>query len=511
MGALLLAGAAGPSLAQSYVNAPSSYLGVDGLVAGWMSNRPPGTLTQDWYPGSGEASTGAGPISGPTHDVVFLSSTGPQRFGTGLSASPDPTYPDFQVISGLTTDTADGAKLAQQYIEFPFVTGTMRYADTSPSAALFYVNGAFTAKRWNLNGNTHPRAFGYAAYLVDGDGNAVSALLQQTDDVSTVAGDDFQFVRAPDGPGPGITLQPGSAYALRFYLYRTAANTDGKASWDDTLFTMSRQTLAEIIVGASAITASPAGTQNHYSYSFNVYNHGPDATRAVVSDPLPATANGASATWSCTLQPSGSPCATPSGNGPISAVVQALNSGETALYTVTWTGPGVTTASTHTVTAQPEAGSPTDPISTNNAAVLSLVPPTITAVDDVVTLGTNTASAATPVASNDTSSSGAVDPATVTVVTPPAVGTVSCASGICTYVPPAGGLASPVSYQYNICLAAPNQAICATATVRVSAAQPNAQPAMPTPVPATGAYALSLLAVLLGLLGIRQSRRSSAQ
>ena len=292
---------------------------------------------------------------------------------------------------------------------------------------------------------------------------------------------------------------------MRFYLYRTSANTDGRASWDDTLFTMSRQTLAEIIVSASAVAAVPAGAQNNYGYSFNVYNNGPDATRAVVSDPLPTTANGATANWSCTLQPSGAPCTTASGSGPISAVVQALNSGDTAVYTVTWTGPGSTAASTHTVNAQPQAGSPADPISTNNTADLSLVPPSITAQDDGVTLTSNTASAATPVATNDSSTGGVVDPASVTLVTPPTAGTVSCTAGVCTYVPPAGGLTSPVSYQYNICLAAPNQAVCATATVRVSA-PPNAVAATPTPVPTLGAYSLSLLAVLLGWFGIRQRR-----
>lgn len=62
-----------------------------------------------------------------------------------------------------------------------------------------------------------------------------------------------------------------------------------------------------------------------------------------------------------------------------------------------------------------------------------------------------------------------------------------------------------MSYQYNICLAAPNQAVCATATVRVSA-PPNAVAATPTPVPTLGAYSLSLLAVLLGWFGIRKRR-----
>lgn len=507
MAALWLAGAAGPCLAQPYVFAPASAFGYDGWVAGWMSNRPPGTLTQDWYPGSGEDSVGATPVSGPTHDTTFLSSTGAQRFGTGLSASPDPTFPDFQVISGLATNTAAAALLAGQYIDFPFTTGTMQYADATASAALFYVNGAFTAKRWNLNNKLHPRAFGYAAYIVDASGHPVGEQIQQVDDVSAVDGDGFQVVRAPDGPGPGIALQPGTPYALRFYLYRTPANSDNKASWDDTLFTMSRQTLAEVVVNASAVSAVPAGAQNNYSYTFSVYNNGPDATTALVSDPLPAAANGATASWSCTLQPSGAPCASPSGTGPLSAVAQPLTSGQTAVYTVSWSGPGITAASTHTVTALPAPGSPSDPIASNNTAELPLSPPTITAVDDAVTLATHTSSAATAVAGNDSGSNGEVDPASLSLATPPAAGSVSCAAGICSFVPPAGGLTSPVSYQYKVCLAAPNQTVCTTATVRVSALQPAAVPPTPTPVPTAGAYSLSLLALLLGTLGILRQRR----
>lgn len=507
MVALWLAGAAGPSLAQPYVFAPASAFGYDGWVAGWMSNRSPGTLTQDWYPGSGEDSVGATPVSGPTHDTNFLASTGAQRFGTGMSARPDSTFPDFQIISGLTASTATAAMSAQQYIEFPFTTGTLAYADSSASPLQFYVNLAATAKRWNMNSNSHPRAFGYAAYVVDAGGNPVGGPMQQIDDVSLVGGEGFQFVRAPDGPGPGIALQPGTAYALRFYLYRTAANADGRASWDDTLFTMSRQTLAEIVVNASAVSAVPAGAQNNYSYSFSVYNNGPDATTALVSDPLPAAANGATASWSCTLQPSGAPCASPSGTGPLSAVAQPLTSGQTAVYTVSWSGPGITAASTHTVTALPAPGSPTDPILSNNTAELPLSPPTITAVDDAVTLATHTSSAATAVAANDSGSNGEVDPASVSLATPPAAGSVSCEAGICSFVPPAGGLTSPVSYQYNVCLAAPNQTVCTTATVRVSALQPAAVPPTPTPVPTAGAYSLSLLALLLGTLGILRQRR----
>lgn len=208
IGALWLASAAGPSVVQQYVFARSNDSGIDSGDAGWTSNRPPGALTQDWYPGSAEGSTGATPVSGPTHDSTFLSSTGPQRFGAGLSASPDPIYPDFQVISGLANNTAAAAIAAQQYIEFPFTTGTMQYADATASAALFYVNTVVTAKRWNLNNNAHPRAFGYAAYVVDAGGSPVGTLVQQIDDVSTVSGGDFQLVPPRTALAPASRCNP---------------------------------------------------------------------------------------------------------------------------------------------------------------------------------------------------------------------------------------------------------------------------------------------------------------
>ncbi|QIL69548.1 hypothetical protein G7048_03665 [Diaphorobacter sp. HDW4B] len=374
--AFLVVSASTSSFGQQYVFAPTSASGLDGWVAGWMSNRPPGTLSQDWYPGSSGLSTGPTPVLGDTHDTNFLAGTVPQRLGGGLSASPDATYLDFQIISGLSTNNASSAIDAQQFIEFPFTTGTMMYADSTESSALFYLNAALIAKRWNLNGNIHPRSFGYAAYVVDAAGNSIGGVLQQVDDVSLIGGVDYQFVRAPDGPGPGITLQPGTPYALRFYLYRTGLNADGRASWDDTLFTMSRQAIAEVIVGASTVAKVPTGGLNQYSYTFSVYNNGPDPTTAVISDPLPGVANGVTAAWTCVLQPSGSPCLTQSGAGPISAT-QPLDSGQTAVYSVSWMGPSVASIDVHGITAQPQMGSPQDPIATNNTATVTLAPASI--------------------------------------------------------------------------------------------------------------------------------------
>ncbi|WP_354445870.1 hypothetical protein [Ottowia thiooxydans] len=433
-----------------------------------MSNKPAGTRTQDWYPGS-PGPDGIGPPISDTHDTTFLSSTSDQAFSASLSAAPDSLYPDYQIISGLspTNTSAATAVAQQQYVEFPFTTGTMLHADLTASTALFYVNTVVTAKRWNYNSNTHPRAYGYVAYVVDSAGNPVGGPIQQIDDVSAISGTDFQFVRVQTVPGPGITLLPGTAYALRFYVYRTAANADGRASWDDTLFTMSRQALAEIIVSANPVTATPSGTQNNYSYTFNVYNHGPDATTASISDPLPGTAGGSSASWTCTVQPVGTPCATASGTGPIDTT-QPLASGQSAVYTVTWTGPGVTALDTHTITAEPTAGSPPDPISTNNAAVINLVPPTITAEDDSLFLPSALSPGSTTVTTNDIGTGGTVDLNSVTIETQPSSGTVACIAEVCTYTPPPGGLTTQVSYVYRVCLTAPNETVCDTARVTVT-------------------------------------------
>ncbi len=373
LGAMMLAGLHQSGMAQQYFHAPTSANGVDGWAAGWMSNLPPGTLNQDWYPGSGVPSTCPSPVpctASVTHDPVFLSSTSPQRVGGGLVMAANSTYQDFQDINGLATNNRVAAMAANQYIEFPFRSGSLSYANGTPAPNLFYINGIFLSKRWNENAG-NPRAFGYAAYIVDSAGTDVSGLIQQVDDVGSIANAGFHLIRTPDGPGPGIQLQPNTQYALRFYVYGVGAST--QAVWDDTLFSLSRQAVAELQVTASTVSTAPSSGQIRYTYTFNVYNNGPDQTTARITDPLPDVANGAMATWACTLQPSGNPCATSSGNGPIDSS-QTFASGSTAVYTVTWLGPQVTVPDQHDVGAQPLPSNPIDPITTNNVATVSLAP-----------------------------------------------------------------------------------------------------------------------------------------
>ncbi|WP_028605588.1 hypothetical protein [Ottowia thiooxydans] len=474
LGTFLLATASGPSFAEQFIYAPATFFGFSGWTAGWMSNMPRGTLNQDWYPGSTTASQVTNYAITDTHDTTFLASTSAQRVAPSMttSLSPDPALQDFQIINGLSpTNVSAAMAIAEnQYIEFPFTTGTMYYADTTASAAKFYINLITTAQRWNQNGNSNPRAFGYAAYIVDGSGNHVGGEIASLADVRTSLGTSFEFVRNQDGPGPGLTLQPGTAYTLRFYLHRASGNTDGRASWDDTLFTMSREALAEIVVSASTVSATPtpAGTENNYNYTFDVYNNGPDPTTAIISDGLPTTVPPGTVTWTCTLQNPAGACNASSGAGVINNPNQALLSGQTAVYSVSWTGPGVTTPDTHTISALPTTTSPTDPITTNNTATVSLAPPTITASNDSLTLSTSTSTGATTVTTNDSGVGGTVDPNSVTVALQPPAGSVACVAGVCTYTPPAGGLLAPVDYQYSVCLTPPNGTICTTATVTVT-------------------------------------------
>ncbi|ARU06031.1 hypothetical protein CCO03_16360 [Comamonas serinivorans] len=362
-------------LAQQYVHAPTSFMGVDGFVAGWMSNLPLGTFNQDWYPGSGVSSAcPAAPapcvLPSETHDPLFLSATGPMAVGGGVTMAPHPGWQDFQVLSGLTTTSASGAMAAGQYIQMPFTTGGLTYADGSPADVKFYVNTIGLAPRWLMNAG-NPNQFGYAAYVVDGAGTPVGGVIETVPNVSALTDPNFRLVRAPDGPGPGIELNANTAYALRFYVFGVGGAS--QAVWDDTLFTMSRQRIAELSVTTTPVTASPTAGGNDYAYTFTVYSNGPDDTNARIVDPLPGTANGASASWTCVLQPGGTPCATPSGTGPIDAN-EALTSGQSAVYSVTWSGPSVATSDTHDITVQPLDNNPIDPNSANNATSIRLAP-----------------------------------------------------------------------------------------------------------------------------------------
>ncbi|WP_157510274.1 Ig-like domain-containing protein [Lysobacter sp. Root559] len=95
---------------------------------------------------------------------------------------------------------------------------------------------------------------------------------------------------------------------------------------------------------------------------------------------------------------------------------------------------------------------------------ITIAAATIVAVDNTAATNFNTP-VATNAVGNDTTSGGVIDPASV-VPTNGANGNVTCAAGSCTYSPNPG-FAGVDSYDYTVCLAAPNGTVCDTATVDV--------------------------------------------
>ncbi|WP_313344250.1 Ig-like domain-containing protein [Stenotrophomonas sp.] len=99
---------------------------------------------------------------------------------------------------------------------------------------------------------------------------------------------------------------------------------------------------------------------------------------------------------------------------------------------------------------------------TNCATATASVVIAPTAVNDSFNAVGGSASLSGSVAANDNAPAGAVFSA---IGTPPAGLTVTSA-GTFTYAPP-GGIATPTSFQYQVCLPAPNATVCATATASV--------------------------------------------
>ena len=113
------------------------------------------------------------------------------------------------------------------------------------------------------------------------------------------------------------------------------------------------------------------------------------------------------------------------------------------------------------------ATTPTATCDTANATVV-VTAATIDAVADASSTPANTA-VITDVLANDTNVGGTINPASVTVTVPSANGTTSVnpATGAITFTPTAG-FSGTTTYTYQVCLAAPNAAICDTAIVTVT-------------------------------------------
>lgn len=104
------------------------------------------------------------------------------------------------------------------------------------------------------------------------------------------------------------------------------------------------------------------------------------------------------------------------------------------------------------------------------ATVTISVPNVVTAKDDIVATPQNTPNG-TPVLDNDTiSNNGApLNPASVTVATPPAHGatTINTGNGVITYTP-SGGYTGPDSYTYTVCDESDPTPVCGSATVNIT-------------------------------------------
>ena len=107
-----------------------------------------------------------------------------------------------------------------------------------------------------------------------------------------------------------------------------------------------------------------------------------------------------------------------------------------------------------------------NPVNADCAFTVQFLPPAILPQDDV----TNTSPGQAvniPVAQNDRGDTP-INPNSVTPTgTPPSKGAVNCTTGVCTYTPNAGATGTD-TFIYQVCLAAPNGAVCKTATVTVN-------------------------------------------
>ncbi|NUO76880.1 MAG: tandem-95 repeat protein, partial [Lysobacter sp.] len=95
---------------------------------------------------------------------------------------------------------------------------------------------------------------------------------------------------------------------------------------------------------------------------------------------------------------------------------------------------------------------------------------TVTAVDDSASTPQNTP-VVVNVIGNDTTTGAPLNPASVSIVTPPTTGTVTCdAAGLCTYTP-STGFSGVVTFVYRVCDVSTPTPVCADATATITVAQ----------------------------------------
>ncbi|WP_165402914.1 Ig-like domain-containing protein [Pseudoxanthomonas winnipegensis] len=168
------------------------------------------------------------------------------------------------------------------------------------------------------------------------------------------------------------------------------------------------------------------------------------------------TANGAAAS----LGASGSTVLTPGASPSAGLSMNAAN----GVISVAAGTPAGTYAYPYTLCLAAPNGSTCD----TATATLVVVAPSVDAIDDTASTAAITP-VTTSVLSNDTHVGGTINPGTVSVTTPSLNGStaVNTTTGAITFTPNPG-FTGTTTYQYRVCLASPNQAVCDTATVTVN-------------------------------------------
>jgi len=212
-----------------------------------------------------------------------------------------------------------------------------------------------------------------------------------------------------------------------------AGSNPGTPAAGDAIFTIPKAQIAA--QNDTASTAVNVAVNTPVTGNDSAQLFGPDTPQSVTITTLaPSAAHG---TVACTNAPTPSCQYTPT-NGYVGS--------DSYTYTICMEAPNAHLCSTATV----------------NVTVSAL---TIAPVSDV----TNTppgVQVGIPVLQNDRGDAP-LDPASITVTTPPTKGNVNCVAGVCTYEPSVGQTGVD-TFTYRVCLAAPNDAVCDTATVTVN-------------------------------------------
>ena len=249
-----LLGVAASTLCSAQVPAPE----INHHVAGWMLNRPVGTLEADWFTysdGSSTAPSNAAPAL--RYDAAMIEPKPMVVPGNCPSAG------FCRVVIGDTLLALDNVPAdGSAHIDYPFTT-------VGASASDIVLNQA----GYTINNRSYGTNFEVRAVLVD----SANVETQLTDYVSSSSiwntinshsiWDAYYFVRNPDkwplaaanapamydqGALPGVMtpvpLHPGNSYKLRLYF----KSTDGKAMVDDVILHMQAVTVTTLDDGLQA-------------------------------------------------------------------------------------------------------------------------------------------------------------------------------------------------------------------------------------------------------------------